>query len=132
MRISVSMIACSWLATITFMAGFLVFIAKPWRGAGSTLAPVAEGLSGERMEDGAQGGLLVQALRPGSPGRRRNKEKKREKKVDKEKRLKRRRRRMLAEQREYRQWREDVRAGKILEEEDTFEAVLDELLNELF
>ena len=127
-----SMIACSWLATITFMAGFLVFIAKPWRGAATTFAPVAEGLSGERLEDEAQGGLLVQALRPGSPGIRRTKEKKREKKVDKEKRLKRRRRRMLAEQREYRQWREDVRAGKILEEEDTFEAVLDELLNELF
>ena len=47
--------------------------------------------------------------------------------------MKRRRKKMLAEQREYRQWRRDVREGRLPEEEeDTFEAVLDELLNELF
>ena len=72
------------------------------------------------------------AKRQGSKRRKKKRQKKGETKEDKEARLVRRRRRMLAEQEEYRQWRKDVLAGNISEEEDTFQAVLDELLNELF
>ena len=145
MKVSVSAISCSWVATITFMAGFLVFIARPWSGVsdsgGPQLAgPVAEGLSGVRPGVRPGDGPLRRALAsPPLSGRRKDKLRKKEKKGkkekegDKEKRMKRRRKKMLAEQREYRQWRRDVMEGRLPEEEeDTFEAVLDELLNELF
>ena len=150
MRVSVTVIACSWLATLTFMAGFLVFIAKPWSGLESAntqpgQAPVAQGLSG--LAGGAGGAAWANrgggldysedtdgqgTRRSANKRRRKKKQKKGEKKEDKEARMVKRRKRMLAEQEEYRQWRKDVLAGKISEEEDTFQAVLDELLNELF
>ena len=153
MKVSVSVLACSWLATLTFMAGFLVFIARPWSGWEATStsplpgqAPVAQGLSGLAGEAGGaawanRGGVEDSdedrqgTRKPGNKRRKKKKKKKQkkgEKKELKEARLVRRRKRMLAEQEEYRQWRKDVLAGKISEEEDTFQAVLDELLNELF
>ena len=145
MKVSVSVLACSWLATITFMAGFLVFIARPWSGWEDTSplpgqAPVAQGLSGEAGEAGGAAWAnrdyreedSQAARRPGNKRRKKKRPKKGEKKEEKEARLVRRRKRMLAEQEEFRQWRKDVMAGKISEEEDTFQAVLDELLNELF
>ena len=149
MKVSRSILAFSWLATLTFMAGFLVFIARPWRGGEETSpdpaqAPTAQGLSS--LAGGAGGAAWANrgggvdfsqgeregAKRPGSKRRKKKRQKKGETKEDKEARLVRRRRRMLAEQEEYRQWRKDVLAGNISEEEDTFQAVLDELLNELF
>ena len=147
MKVSVSVLACSWMATLAFMAGFLVFIARPWSGWENTSslpgqAPVAQGLSGEAGEaawaNRGGGGVEVReedsraTRRLGNKRRKKKRPKKGEKKEEKEARLVRRRKRMLAEQEEFRQWRKDVMAGKISEEEDTFQAVLDELLNELF
>ena len=151
MKVSVSVIACSWLATLTFMSGFLIFIARPWSAGENTSpvpaqAPVAQGLSDLAGEAGGAawhnrgggGGLdygeedSEGTRRSGNKRRKKKRQKKGDKKEDKEARMVRRRKRMLAEQEEYRQWRKDVLAGKISEEEDTFQTVLDELLNELF
>ena len=130
------MLAASWLATLTFMAGFLVFIARPWSGGenqntspGPGMAPVAQGLSGLAGEAGGAAwanrgaGLdyseedMGGTRKPGNKRRKKKRQKKGDKKEDKEARKVRRRKRMLAEQEEYRQWRKDVLAGKISEEE---------------
>ena len=148
MKVSRSVLASSWLATLTFMAGFMVFIARPWSPGENTSPdlvqkPEAQGLSGLAGEAGGaawanRGAGLgyseedMGGTPKGSKRRKKKRQKKGDKKEDKEARKVRRRKRMLAEQEEYRQWRKDVLAGKISEEEDTFQAVLDELLNELF
>ena len=149
MKVSRSVLASSWLATLTFMAGFMVFIARPWSPGENTSPdlvqkPEAQGLSGLAGEAGGAvwanrgGGLDYSGeesegrRKSGNKRRKKKRQKKGDKKEDKEARMVRRRKRMLAEQEEYRQWRKDVLAGKISEEEDTFQAVLDELLNELF
>ena len=113
-----------------------MFIAKPWSvdsslSLESPVGPVAEGLSGVGLA-GTPSGRLLGPNSINGKNKRKKKKKKGETKEDKERKMKRRKRRMLAEQEEYRQWRGDVRDGKISEEEDTFDAVLDEILNELF
>ena len=127
----------------------MVFIARPWSTGENTSPdlvqkPVAQGLSGLAGEAGGAvwanrgGGFDYSGedsegtRKPGNKRRKKKRQKKGNKKEDKEARMVRRRKRMLAEQEEYRQWRKDVLAGKISEEKDTFQAVLDELLNELF
>ena len=131
MKISKVTIICSWLATVTFMSGFLVFIIKPWSlveqspGSPGQLGPLAAGLVHDN-------GIHTDKERRKQERRKRRKEKRKlESPEEKEERLLKRRARMLKEQEEYRQWRRDVIAG-VVEEEDPVEAALEELWTELF
>ena len=129
MKVTRVTIICAWLATITFMSGFLVFIIKPWnmiKETGvdqvSSRGPSAEGLVGgdnSRISRRKQRKIEKRRLR------------KLETAEEKEARRLKRRARMLQEQEEYRQWRRDVVAG-VVEEEDLVESALEELWSELF
>ena len=117
-------VVCTWLATVAFMAGFLVFIVRPWTWHRDQeldnprpTHPRAQGL-----QHGAGGGEVT-----GRRGRRRRP-------LTPEARLQRRerrRRRLLRDQAEYRQWRREVRGGEA-EQRDLVEEAVEELWHELF
>ena len=124
MRISSSRVSviCSWLATLAFMAGFMVFIVQPWTWAGPpqslSQAPVAQGLQSTHAQ-----------ITPERAERRR-----RRRKLTPAQREERRRARLVRDQAEYRQWRRSVEAGGRLggEEEDTVDSAVRSLWEELF
>ena len=124
MRISSSRVSviCSWLATLAFMAGFMVFIVQPWTWAGPpqslSQAPVAQGLQSAHAQ-----------ITPERTERRR-----RRRKLTPAQREERRRARLVRDQAEYRQWRRSVEAGGRLggEEEDTVDSAVRSLWEELF
>ena len=101
MRISSSRVSviCSWVATLAFMAGFMVFIAQPWTWAGPpqglSQAPVAQGLQDAHAQITEE--------------RRRDK-RRRLTEGGREARAERRRARLARDQAEYRQWRRSVQA----------------------
>ena len=104
MRISSSRVSviCSWLATLAFMAGFMVFIVQPWTWAGPpgrlSQAPVAQGLQDAHAQIRDE--------------RRRDKRRRRGRLTEgeREARAERRRARLRRDQAEYRQWRRSVQA----------------------
>ena len=124
MKLTKVTIICSWLATLTFMSGFLVFIVKPWSWVQTSLdsnnAPLAENLIDSAHADTWEAEL-----------RRKRRKKKQKKFENKEERLLKRRARMLKDQEEYRQWRRDVIAG-VEPEKDPVDIAIEELWNELF
>ena len=124
MKLTKVTIICSWLATLTFMSGFLVFIVKPWswvqKSLDSSNAPLAENLIDNVNTDNWD----VEMRRK----RRKNKLKKFE---NKEERKLKRRARMLKDQEEYRQWRRDVIAG-VEPEKDPIDTAIEKLWSELF
>ena len=121
MRISSSRVSviCSWLATLAFMAGFMVFIIQPWTWAGPpqslSQAPVAQGLQSTHAQI--------------TPERAERRRRRRKRKLTPAQREERRRERLVRDQAEYRQWRRSVEGGG---EEDTVETVVRSLWEELF
>ena len=124
MRISSSRVSviCSWLATLAFMAGFMVFIVQPWTWAGPpqslSQAPVAQGLQSAHAQ-----------ITPERTERRR-----RRRKLTPAQREERGRVRLVRDQAEYRQWRRSVEAGGRLGggEEGTVDSAVRSLWEELF
>ena len=125
MRISSSRVSviCSWLATLAFMAGFMVFIAQPWTWAGPpqslSQAPVAQGLQDAHAQIREE--------------RRRDKRRRRGRLTEgeREARAERRRARLARDQAEYSQWRRDVEAG-ITDQETILDTAIESLWEELF
>ena len=121
MRISSSRVSviCSWLATLAFMAGFMVFIIQPWTWAGPpqslSQAPVAQGLQSTHAQ-----------ITPERAERRRR----RRRKLTPAQREERRRERLVRDQAEYRQWRRSVQARG--EEEDTVDSAISSLWEKRF
>ena len=120
MRISSSRVSviCSWLATLAFMAGFMVFIIQPWTWAGppqsQSQSPVAQGLQSTHAQ-----------ITPERAERRRR----RRRKLTPAQREERRRERLVRDQAEYRQWRRSVEGG---EEDEDVDSAVSSLWEELF
>ena len=121
MRISSSRVSviCSWLATLAFMAGFMVFIVQPWTWAepsqSLSQAPVAQGLQSAHAQ-----------ITPERAERRRRK-------LTPAQREERGRVRLVRDQAEYRQWRRSVEAGERLGgEEEIVDSAIRSLWEELF
>ena len=119
MRISSSRVSviCSWVATLTFMAGFMVFIIQPWTWTRA---------SPERR---------VQTLRQPQPVaqglQRTEKRKRRLTPAQREAKTQRRLARLARDQAEYSQWRRDVEAG-ITDQETILDTAIESLWEELF
>ena len=112
-------VACTWLATLAFMAGFLVFILRPWTwdrdqelDSPRPTHPRAQGLQHEVT------GRRGRRRRPLTPEARLE-------------RRERRRRRLVRDQAEYRQWRREVRGGEA-GQRDLVEEAVEELWHDLF
>ena len=125
MRISSSRVSviCSWLATLAFMAGFMVFIVQPWTWTGPpqslSQAPVAQGLQSTHAQ-----------ITPERPERRRRR---RRRKLTPAQREERGRVRLVRDQAEYRQWRRSVEAGgRLGGEEEAVDSAVRSLWEELF
>ena len=120
MRISSSRVSviCSWLATLAFMAGFMVFIIQPWTWAGPPQSlsqdPVAQGLQSTHAQI--------------TPERAERRRRRRRRKLTPAQREERRRERLVRDQAEYRQWRRSVQAGG----EEDVETIVRSLWEELF
>ena len=125
MRISSSRVSviCSWVATLAFMAGFMVFIVQPWtwarvspeRRVQALRQPLAQGLQDPQT----------------SLTKRKEKRKRRLTPAQREAKTQRRLTRLARDQAEYRQWRRDVEAG-ITDQETILDTAIESLWEELF
>ena len=125
MRISSSRVSviCSWVATLAFMAGFMVFIVQPWTWARASperrvqalRQPLAQGLQDQQI----------------SLTKRKEKRKRRLTPAQREAKTQRRLARLARDQAEYRQWRRDVEAGDT-DQERLLDTAIESLWEELF
>ena len=125
MRISSSRVSviCSWVATLAFMAGFMVFIVQPWtwarvspeRRVQALRQPLAQGLQDPQI----------------SLTKRKEKRKRRLTPAQREAKTQRRLARLARDQAEYRQWRRDVEAGDT-DQERLLDTAIESLWEELF
>ena len=125
MRISSSRVSviCSWVATLAFMAGFMVFIVQPWswaraspeRRVQSLRQPLAQGLQDQQI----------------SLTKRKEKRKRRLTPAQREAKTQRRLARLARDQAEYRQWRRDLEAGDT-DQERLLDTAIESLWEELF
>ena len=125
MRISSSRVSviCSWVATLAFMAGFMVFIVQPWtwarvspeRRVQALRQPLAQGLQDPQI----------------SLKKRKEKRKRRLTPAQREAKTQRRLARLARDQAEYRQWRRDVEAGDT-DQERLLDTAIESLWEELF
>lgn len=125
MRISSSRVSviCSWVATLAFMAGFMVFIVQPWSWARASperrvqalRQPLAQGLQDQQI----------------SLTKRKEKRKRRLTPAQREAKTQRRLARLARDQAEYRQWRRDLEAGDT-DQERLLDTAIESLWEELF
>ena len=125
MRISSSRVSviCSWVATLAFMAGFMVFIVQPWSWAWASperrvqalRQPLAQGLQDPQI----------------SLTKRKEKRKRRLTPAQREAKTQRRLARLARDQAEYRQWRRDLEAGDT-DQERLLDTAIESLWEELF
>ena len=125
MRISSSRVSviCSWVATLAFMAGFMVFIVQPWSWARASperrvqflRQPLAQGLQDPQI----------------SLTKRKEKRKRRLTPAQREAKTQRRLARLARDQAEYRQWRRDLEAGDT-DKERLLDTAIERLWEELF
>ena len=125
MRISSSRVSviCSWVATLAFMAGFMVFIVQPWTWARASperrvqalRQPLAQGLQDPEI----------------SLTKRKEKRKRRLTPAQREAKTQRRLARLARDQAEYRQWRRDLEAGDT-DQERLLDTAIESLWEELF
>ena len=68
MRIPSSRVSviCSWVATLTFMAGFMVFIIQPWTWSQSTLGRKGTAQMQAPLAQGLQAGLNILPYKSGT------------------------------------------------------------------
>ena len=124
MRISSSRVSviCSWVATLAFMAGFMVFIVQPWSWARASperrvqalRQPLAQGLQDQQIS-------LTK----------RKEKRKRLTPAQREAKTQRRLARLARDQAEYRQWRRDLEAGDT-DQERLLDTAIESLWEELF
>ena len=125
MRISSSRVSviCSWVATLAFMAGFMVFIVQPWSWAWASperrvqalRQPLAQGLQDPQI----------------SLTKRKEKRKRRLTPAQREAKNQQRLARLARDQAEYRQWRRDLEAGDT-DQERLLDTAIESLWEELF
>ena len=125
MRISSSRVSviCSWVATLAFMAGFMVFIVQPW-----TWARVSPERRVQALRQPLAQGLQDQQI---SLTKRKEKRKRRLTPAQREAKTQRRLARLARDQAEYRQWRRDVEAGDT-DQERLLDTAIESLWEELF
>ena len=126
MRISSSRVSviCSWVATLAFMAGFMVFIVQPWSWARASPERRVQALR-QPLAQGLQDPQISLTKRKEKRKRRRLTPAQREAKTQ------RRLARLARDQAEYRQWRRDLEAGDT--HQDSLEdSAIESLWEELF